>query len=146
MSVNNIFDTPIFSAILYVDKSLMINKSSFKVILKGPYIHSDNAGSMYYYSFLFDDEFRGIRLKIENVDSNTTGSFFQSQTFNDTNSTECVAGSRTLVMVRVNVYAVSITGSFGLSLRATKLRSPVQSSANASGTVDSGECSYMQHL
>ena len=75
------------------------------------------------------------------MDSNTTGYFFQSQTFNDTNSSECVAGSSTLAMVRVEVYAVSITGSFGLSIHATKLRSPVYytSSATASGTVDTGE-------
>ena len=139
MSVNDIFDTPIFSAILYIDKNLMTSESSFQVFLYGPFFDS---GRIFFFNpFLLFNNLGRIRLKIENVDSNTTGYLYQSQTFNNTNSSECVAGSRTLAMVRVEVYAVSITGSFGFSIHATKLRSPVyySSSATASGTVDTGE-------
>ena len=75
------------------------------------------------------------------MDSNTTGFLFQSQTFNDTNSSECVAGSRTLAMVQVDVYSVSTTGSFAFSLHANNFRSAFYyaSSIIASGTVDTGE-------
>ena len=87
-----------------------------------------------------------IRLKIENADSNITDNWSQSQTFNVTNSSECVAGSRTLLMVGVEVYAVSVTGFFDVSLRATNLRSLFfygsSASAIALGTVDSGEYIY----
>ena len=113
----------------------MTNESSFEVSLFGPFIDFYTA-----FFFRFSDLGR-IRLKIENVVSNTTGFLFQSQTFNDTNSSECVAGSRTLAMVRVEVYSVSITGSFGLSLHANNFRSTFfyASSIIASGTVDTGE-------
>ena len=139
MSVNDIFDTPIFSAILYIDKNLMTSESSFQVFLYGPFFDS---GRIFFFNpFLLFNNLGRIRLKIENVDSNTTGYLYQSQTFNNTNSSECVAGSRTLAMVRVEVYSVSITGSFGLSLHANNFRSTFfyASSIIASGTVDTGE-------
>ena len=52
LSVNDIFDTPIFSAILYIDKNLMTTESTFQVFLYGPYafIHSD--GTIFSYPFL----------------------------------------------------------------------------------------------
>ena len=117
----------------------MINESSFSVSLFGPFTDSD--GVFFLYPFLPFNDLGRIRLKIENVESNTTGYLFQSQTFNDTNSSECVAGSRTLAMVQVEVYAVSIIGSFRLSLHANNFRSTVfyGSFASASGMVDSGE-------
>ena len=117
----------------------MINGSSFQVTLYGPFVDSERI--FFFYPILFFNDLGRIRLKIENVDSNTTGFLFQSQTFNATNSSECVAGSRTLAMVRVEVYSVSITGSFGLSLHANNFRSTFfyASSIIASGTVDTGE-------
>ena len=133
MSVNDTFDTPILSLILYIDKKIMTNESSFEVSLFGPFIDFYTA-----FFFRFSDLGR-IRLKIENVVSNTTGFLFQSQTFNDTNSSECVAGSRTLAMVRVEVYAVSIIGSFRLSIHGFPIPFFYGTVASGSGTIDSGE-------
>ena len=148
-SVNDIFDTPILSAILYIDKN-MTTESPFQVFLYGPYafIHSDSTTFWYPLTFLLSNDFSRIRLKIENADSDITSIWFQSQTFNGTNRSECVAGSRTLLMVGVEVYAVSITGLFSVSLYAARFRSPfsyrLSASVIASGTVDSGE--YSCHL
>ena len=143
LTVNDTFDTPIFSTILYIDKNLMTSESSFEVALTGPMINSDML--FFYYPFGRFSKFSGFRLKIENVDSSTTSVLYLSQTFTDTNSSECVAGSRTLVMVQVEVYAVSMIGSFiGVSIKACKLASwpsPLfyESSATTSGTVETGE-------
>ena len=139
-TVNDTFDTPIISLILYIDKTIMTNESLFGVTLFGPNI--DLGSTFFYYPFHFSNDLGRIRLKIENVDSYTTRFLSQSLTFNDANSTECVAGTRTLVMVRVEVYAVSIIGSFGLSIHGFKFRSALLfygSAVTASGTVDSGE-------
>ena len=114
----------------------MTNESFFGVSLLGPFIIFHKT-----FFFRFNDLGR-ISLKIENVVSNTTGFLFQSQDFNDTNSklNECVAGSRTLAMVRVEVYAVSIIGSFRLSIRGfSKPFFYPGKIVSGSGTIDSGE-------
>ena len=118
----------------------MTKESLFGVSLFGPFFNF--YGTFYVYPFFRFNNVGRIRLKIENVVSNTNRFSFQSQAFKGTNRSECVAGSKILVMVRVEVYAVSIIGSFRLSIHSFEIRSIIavyRTFISGSGMIDSGE-------
>ena len=85
-------DTPILSAILYIDKNIA-NKVAFKLYISGPYYLSENV----YYINYFDSP--RLRLQAGKFNGN------RSLVFNvSSDMSECSAGMRTFVMVPVNMF------------------------------------------
>ena len=152
LSVRNTYDTLIFSTILYIDKDIVKNTSKFSVFHSGPlnnpviYDFSRILYATFYNDFVINADLAQLRHKF--VDFNST--VIQSNDIS--NITECFDGSRRLVMVRVEVYAVRATGSFRFSLSARAWQRAIDGKVSiqistilASGIVDSGKCKQYHH-
>ena len=101
LTVHETSDTPILSAVLYIDKNIA-NKTEFGLDMWGLFFLSEN---FYYWSGL---SFHA-RLRVQAGKFNGSGSLI----FNvSSDIPECSAGMRTFVMVPVKFYALSLVGSF----------------------------------
>ena len=136
-------DTPILSAVLYIDKKIA-NKAAFELDISRPYFHSEN---VFYWNYFDTPRFRLQAAKFEGN---------RSLIFNvSSDISECSTGTRTFVMVPVKVYALSLVGSFYIIVYArgpSVNRNPYY--VDAEGLVDSGKdiltihtlCVYMQNI
>ena len=129
-------DTPILSAILYIDKNIA-NKVAFKLYISGPYYLSENV----YYINYFDSP--RLRLQAGKFNGN------RSLVFNvSSDMSECSAGMRTFVMVPVNVYTLSLVGSFHIDVSASADARKASAyrdyyhHVKSEGMVDSGKNTY----
>ena len=120
--------TPILSAVLYIEKNIA-NKAAFKLCISGPRYLSEN---IYYYNY-FDTS--RLRLQAGKFNGN------RSLVFNvSSDMSECSAGMRTFVMVPVNVYALSLVGSFEIDVFISSLYDwNYWNYISAEGMVDSGK-------
>ena len=84
-----------------------MNKATFELWISGPYFRSENVLYLNYFDTpqfrLQATKFKGNRSLIFNVSSDIS---------------ECSAGTRTFVMVPVKVYALSLVGSFQITVYA----------------------------
>ena len=132
-------DTPILSAVLYIDKKIA-SKTAIELVISGPFFCSEKV--LYYSNFntprvrLQADRYNGDRSLVFNVSSD---------------SSECSAGTRTFVMVPVKVYALSLVGTIRITVYADASDLHVirdQHYVDAEGLVDSGKvlCLYSMYL
>ena len=134
MTARETSDTPILSAVLYIDKNIA-NNATFELWISGPFFRLENV--LYTYRNYFDTpqfrlqatKFKGNRSLIFNVSSDIS---------------ECSAGTRTFVMVPVKVYALSLVGSFYIVVYADARDLYVNRNYNrklviVDGLVDSGK-------
>ena len=128
-------DTPILSAVLYIDKNIA-NKETFELYISGPYFRSEN---VLYWNYFDTPQFRLQAAKFEGN---------RSLIFNvSSDISECSAETRTFVMVPVKVYALSLVVSFEIDVYARD--SSVNRNYNlviADGLVDSGKDIYSLYI
>ena len=131
LTVRETLDTPILSAVLYINKSIA-NKTEFELTISGPAFLSQ---SIYYRAD--DDYFNTPRLRL------------QANKLNGSRIFECSAGTRTFVMVPFKVYALSVVGSFEIVVYPKRPHLPelgryswYSPDVYAKGLVDSGKDNY----
>ena len=134
LTARETLDTPILSAILYIDKNIA-NKTEFGLDMMGPWFISKNVASYFRTDHHSTPK---IRLQVNKFNGSRYLDFNVSG-----DSSECSAGERTFVMVPVKVYALSIVGLFQITIDPHKARHYEDyPGVTAIGLVDSGKDNY----
>ena len=133
LTARETLNTPILSAVLYIDKNIA-NKTAIELDILRLYFRSEKVLYYFYYN-----------------DFNTPRVRFQAGRFNgsrslvfdaSSNSSECFAGTRTFVMVPVKVYVLSLVGTIRITVFANTRDLSVNRNpyyVDAEGLVDSGK-------
>ena len=131
MTAHETSDTPILSVVLYIDKNIA-NEAAIELDTSGPLFLSE---SVHYWNYF---NMPRLRLQANGFNGN------RSLVFNvSSDSSECSAGTKTFVMVPVKVYALSLVGSFQITVYANTrdlhVNTDYKHYVDAEGIVDSGK-------
>ena len=135
LTVHESSDTPILSAVLYIEKNI-VNNTSFELYITEPFFRSKSVSYWNHFNpprlRLLANKFNGYKRLVFNVSSDIP---------------ECSTGTRTFVMVPVKVYALSLVGLFRFTVYAgihvrNSYKTHHKRYVSAEGTVDSGKDNY----